>query len=175
MREEAETTLTGPDDDPTRPETPASEDPILHAASPGSEPASAAISATETLAHVKQTKYLFNEGQKISYVGLCRLAILERRVEKYDEPSPLETGLAVGTKSNKVDPYPPEVELARESFENWGRKFMRKLFHHMAISESGKRGFSSYFRFFFLDLCSYENIPGLSPSPFQIHHPVPLQ
>ena len=68
------------------------------------------------LSQMQTTKQMLTEGQRIAYVGLCRLLIRET---------------AIRLKGIK------ELELAVESINNWGTKIMGRLYQHMEIEPAG--------------------------------------
>jgi hypothetical protein len=76
------------------------------------------------LAQLQATKNLLTEGQRIAYVGVCRLAMVSMLKELED----IET-----TKNTKK-----EINLATESMNKWSQKVMVKLYVHMDISPPGK-------------------------------------
>lgn len=68
------------------------------------------------LAQMQTTKTMLSEGQRIAYVGLCRLATRE---------------MANSMKGLK------ELEPAVESMQNWATKIMGRLYQHMEIEPAG--------------------------------------
>jgi hypothetical protein len=78
--------------------------------------------ARDPLAQMQTTKSLLTEGQRIAYVGLVRLAI----VEMENRPGQLER--TRGAK--KV------LELTQETTKMWGQKMMVRLYGHMDIDSS---------------------------------------
>ncbi|KAI9784166.1 MAG: hypothetical protein M1839_002671 [Geoglossum umbratile] len=72
------------------------------------------------LAQMQATKDLLTEGQRIAYVGVCRLAM----VSMLKELEAIE--VTKGTKK--------EINLASESLSKWSQKVMVKLYAHMDIS-----------------------------------------
>ncbi|KAH0544482.1 hypothetical protein FGG08_001380 [Glutinoglossum americanum] len=72
------------------------------------------------LAQMQATKDLLTEGQRIAYVGVCRLAM----VSMLKELENIEV-----TKNTKK-----EINLAIESMNKWSQKVMVKLYMHMDIS-----------------------------------------
>lgn len=77
------------------------------------------------LSQMQQTKTLLTEGQRIAYVGLCRLVARE-----------MVQGLALAAKGAK------ELEPARESCQNWALKIMGRLYRHMEVDSAGARHFA---------------------------------
>ncbi|KAH0556783.1 hypothetical protein GP486_005429 [Trichoglossum hirsutum] len=76
------------------------------------------------LTQMQATKDLLTEGQRIAYVGVCRLAMVSMLKELGDiEP-------AKNTKK--------EINLATESMNKWSQKIMVKLYVHMDISPPGE-------------------------------------
>ncbi|GAA5998231.1 uncharacterized protein JCM10292_001059 [Rhodotorula paludigena] len=74
------------------------------------------------LSQMQQTKTLLSEGQRIAYVGLCRLVARE-----------MVQGLALAAKGAK------ELEPARESCQNWANKIMGRLYRHMEVDSAEQR------------------------------------
>jgi hypothetical protein len=76
------------------------------------------------LAQMQATKDLLTEGQRIAYVGVCRLAMVSmlKGLESIE-----------ATKNIKK-----EISLATESLSKWSQKMMVKLYAHMDISPPGK-------------------------------------
>ncbi|GAA5856305.1 hypothetical protein JCM9279_006416 [Rhodotorula babjevae] len=74
------------------------------------------------LSQMQQTKTLLTEGQRIAYVGLCRLVARE-----------MVQGLALAAKGAK------ELEPARESCQNWANKIMGRLYRHMEVDSAEQR------------------------------------
>jgi hypothetical protein len=72
------------------------------------------------LSQMQQTKTLLTEGQRIAYVGLCKLVARE-----------MVQTLALAAKGAK------ELEPARESCQNWGNKIMGRLYRHMDVDAAG--------------------------------------
>ncbi|KAI9770263.1 MAG: hypothetical protein M1840_003421 [Geoglossum simile] len=72
------------------------------------------------LTQMQATKNLLTEGQRIAYVGVCRLAM----VSMLRDLESIET-----TKNVKK-----EINLATESLSKWSQKMMVKLYAHMDIS-----------------------------------------
>jgi hypothetical protein len=78
--------------------------------------------ARDPLAQMQTTKNLLTEGQRIAYVGLVRLAMVE--MEK-------RVGELERTKNTKKI-----VELAQETTKMWSQKMMVRLYSHMDIDAS---------------------------------------
>lgn len=72
------------------------------------------------LSQMQATKTLLTEGQRIAYVGLCRLVARE-----------MAQTLALASKGAK------ELEPARQSAQNWGNKIMGRLYRHMEVDGAG--------------------------------------
>lgn len=72
------------------------------------------------LSQMQQTKTLLTEGQRIAYVGLCRLVARE-----------MVQTLALAAKGAK------ELEPARESCQHWANKIMGRLYRHMDVNSAG--------------------------------------
>lgn len=70
------------------------------------------------LSQMKATKDLLTEGQRIAYVGLCKL-ITREMVQSYK----------VGRTK--------ELAPAAESAQHWANKIMGRLYLHMDVSQSG--------------------------------------
>lgn len=70
------------------------------------------------LSQMQTTKQMLTEGQRIAYVGLCRLVMRE---------------MAVKWKSVK------ELEPAVESLNNWSSKIIGRLYQHMEIEPAEQR------------------------------------
>lgn len=73
------------------------------------------------LAQLEATKTLLTEGQRIAYVGVCRLVARE-----------MVQSLKIGTGGAK------ELEPAWVSAENWQKKVMGRLYRHMELDSSGQ-------------------------------------
>lgn len=73
------------------------------------------------LAQMQTTKTLLTEGQRIAYVGLCRLVARE-----------LVQTLVLASKGAK------ELEPAKESAQNWANKIMGRLYRHMEVDGAGE-------------------------------------
>ncbi|KAH7123765.1 hypothetical protein B0J11DRAFT_529839 [Dendryphion nanum] len=78
--------------------------------------------ARDPLSQMEATKNILTEGQRVAYVGLVRLAI----VDMFDNTARIER--TRGAK--KV------VELAQETMQMWGQKMMVRLYTHMDIDSS---------------------------------------
>lgn len=70
------------------------------------------------LSQMQATKGLLTEGQRIAYVGLCRLVMME-----------MAAGLRRGGHK--------EMQNALESMTNWMTKIMARLYRHMDVDPSG--------------------------------------
>ena len=77
----------------------------------------------DPLAQMQATKDLLTEGQRIAYVGVTRLAMVQMAQELED----LEH-----TKNTKK-----ELRLAMESVKMWSQQMMLRLYAHMEIDSSG--------------------------------------
>ena len=77
----------------------------------------------DPLAQMQATKDLLTEGQRIAYVGVTRLAMVQM-VNGLEELQ--------GTKT-----YKKELGHAVESMKMWGQKMMVRLYGHMGIDSSG--------------------------------------
>lgn len=73
------------------------------------------------LSQMQATKTLLTEGQRIAYVGLCRLVARE-----------LVQTLAMAARGAK------ELEPATESARNWQNKIMGRLYRHMEVDGPGE-------------------------------------
>lgn len=73
------------------------------------------------LSQMQATKTLLTEGQRIAYVGLCRLVARE-----------MVQTLALASKGAK------ELEPARDSSKQWANKIMGRLYRHMDVDGAGK-------------------------------------
>ena len=78
----------------------------------------------DPLAQMQATKDMLTEGQRIAYVGVARLAMVQMLKELEDSQ---------GTKGTKK-----EYAMAIESMKKWSQKMMVRLYGHMEISSSGK-------------------------------------
>lgn len=78
----------------------------------------------DPLAQMQATKDLLTEGQRIAYVGVTRLAMVQmvKDVEAID-----------GTKGTKK-----ELRVTVEAMKMWSQKMMVRLYAHMDIDSSGK-------------------------------------
>lgn len=85
----------------------------------------------DPLAQLQATKDLLTEGQRIAYVGVTRLAMVQMAQELDD----LEH-----TKNTKK-----EAMLAMESVKMWSQQMMLRLYAHMEIDSSGIPGSFSEF------------------------------
>jgi cell division protein FtsI/penicillin-binding protein 2 len=74
------------------------------------------------LSQMQATKTLLTEGQRIAYVGLCRLVTNE---------------LVSALRKDDIK----ELVFAAESAENWASKLMGRLYHHMDINTQGNMHF----------------------------------
>ena len=84
----------------------------------------------DPLAQMQATKDMLTEGQRIAYVGVVRLSMIE--MAKVLES--IQT-----TKGSKKD-----ISLALESMKLWSQKMMVRLYGHMEIDSSGKTPFPSF-------------------------------
>lgn len=75
------------------------------------------------LSQLENTKDMLTEGQRIAYVGLCKLAIIE-----------LSTELAKLSGSKKIA---KELSIAQGSMAKWAQMMMMRLYSHMDISSEG--------------------------------------
>lgn len=73
------------------------------------------------LSQMQTTKTLLTEGQRIAYVGVCRLVARE-----------MVQTLSICAKGSK------ELEPARDSAKNWSNKIMGRLYRHMEVNSAGK-------------------------------------
>ena len=78
----------------------------------------------DPLAQMQATKDLLTEGQRVAYVGVTRLAM----VEMLKELEKLVPGEKKGLK---------EITLAIEGMKMWSQKMMVRLYAHMEIDSSG--------------------------------------
>ncbi|GAA6000303.1 hypothetical protein JCM10207_007949 [Rhodosporidiobolus poonsookiae] len=74
------------------------------------------------LSQMQQTKTLLTEGQRIAYVGLCRLVARE-----------MVQTLALAAKGAK------ELDPAKESAQVWANKIMGRLYRHMEVDAAEQR------------------------------------
>lgn len=84
------------------------------------------------LSQMQATKDLLTEGQRIAYVGVCKLAMVEMAAEAGRGGG--------GGKSVKK-----ELGWAKESMKMWSQKMMVRLYMHMDISPAGECAPSSLF------------------------------
>lgn len=77
----------------------------------------------DPLAQMQATKDLLTEGQRIAYVGVTRLAMVQMARELEDVEH---------TKNTKK-----EFRLAEESVKMWSQQMMLRLYAHMEIDSSG--------------------------------------
>ncbi|KAL7959998.1 DUF726 domain-containing protein [Trichoderma compactum] len=79
--------------------------------------------ARDAVSQMQATKDLLTEGQRIAYVGVVRLEIVNmvKEAEK----------LQLNTKSAKK-----QVVMGAEAVKMWGQKMMIRLYHHMDISDA---------------------------------------
>ncbi|KAF2203768.1 DUF726-domain-containing protein [Delitschia confertaspora ATCC 74209] len=78
--------------------------------------------ARDPLAQMQTTKGLLTEGQRIAYVGLVRLALVE-----------MSKQLNALEKTKGTKKY---LELAQEAMKMWSQKMMVRLYSHMEIDQS---------------------------------------
>lgn len=78
--------------------------------------------ARDPLAQMQTTKNLLTEGQRIAYVGLVRLAIVEtsKRFSSLDR----------NRNTKKI------LDMAQETTQMWSQKMMVRLYAHMEVDES---------------------------------------
>lgn len=76
------------------------------------------------LSQMQATKELLTEGQRIAYVGVCKLAMVEMAAE---------AGRGGGNGKN----VKRELGWAKESIKMWSQKMMVRLYMHMDISPAG--------------------------------------
>lgn len=79
----------------------------------------------DPLAQMQATKDLLTEGQRIAYVGVTRLAMVQM-AQEFDHME--------HTKNTKK-----EIRLAMESVKMWSQQMMLRLYAHMEIDSSGIR------------------------------------
>ncbi|OPB39248.1 hypothetical protein A0O28_0049540 [Trichoderma guizhouense] len=79
--------------------------------------------ARDAVSQMQATKDLLTEGQRIAYVGVVRLEIVNmvKEAEK----------LTLNTKSAKK-----QVIMGAEAVKMWGQKMMIRIYHHMDISDA---------------------------------------
>ncbi|PWW78786.1 DUF726-domain-containing protein [Tuber magnatum] len=75
------------------------------------------------LSQMQATKELLTEGQRIAYVGVCKLAMEQMVTDK-------------GKLEGKGRTAKKELQLARESMKMWSQKMMVRLYMHMDISSA---------------------------------------
>lgn len=78
--------------------------------------------ARDPLAQMQTTKRLLTEGQRIAYVGLVRLAIVDT-AKRF-------TKLERNKNTKKV------LDMAQETTQMWSQKMMVRLYSHMEVNES---------------------------------------
>ena len=104
----------------------------------------------DPLAQMQATKDLLTEGQRIAYVGVTRLAMVQ--MVEYLES--IQTAKAVKKEPSSPDKKEPvkkdlsssgkkELASAIESMKKWSQKMMVRLYTHMEIDSSGMRFFCS--------------------------------
>lgn len=73
---------------------------------------------------MQATKEIMTEGQRIAYVGLARLAMLEmiKELDKFERTR----------GARKV------IDMAKEAMTMWSQKIMVRLYAHMEIESAGK-------------------------------------
>lgn len=78
--------------------------------------------ARDPLAQMQTTKSLLTEGQRIAYVGLVRLAIVDtaKRLTKLER----------NRSTKKI------LDMAQETTQMWSQKMMVRLYTHMEVNES---------------------------------------
>lgn len=84
------------------------------------------------LSQMQATKDLLTEGQRIAYVGVCKLAMVEMAAE-------------VGRGGGGGKAVKKELGWAKESMKMWSQKMMVRLYMHMDISPAGECAPSSPF------------------------------
>lgn len=77
------------------------------------------------LSQLENTKHMLTEGQRIAYVGLCKLAMIE-----------LATELAQVRASRKIA---KRLSTAQGAMAKWAQMMMMRLYSHMDISSDGKK------------------------------------
>lgn len=77
------------------------------------------------LSQMQATKELLTEGQRIAYVGVCKLAMVEMAAE-------------AGRGGGQGRGIKKELGWAKESMKMWSQKMMVRLYMHMDISPAGK-------------------------------------
>ncbi|KAJ4345841.1 uncharacterized protein N0V89_011976 [Didymosphaeria variabile] len=78
--------------------------------------------ARDPLAQMQTTKSLLTEGQRIAYVGLVRLAIVDT-AKRF-------TKLERNRNTKKI------LDMAQETTQMWSQKMMVRLYSHMEVNES---------------------------------------
>ena len=78
------------------------------------------------LSQLETTKDLLTEGQRIAYVGLCKLCMVDMR---------MELDKLVEVKKSWVK---KGVGIGREHMKMWSQIVMVRLYKHMDISPDGK-------------------------------------
>ncbi|KAL1604035.1 hypothetical protein SLS60_005627 [Paraconiothyrium brasiliense] len=78
--------------------------------------------ARDPLAQMQTTKNLLTEGQRIAYVGLVRLAIVDT-AKRF-------TKLERNRNTKKI------LDMAQETTQMWSQKMMVRLYTHMEVNES---------------------------------------
>lgn len=76
------------------------------------------------LSQLENTKHMLTEGQRIAYVGLCKLCMIE-----------LATDLAQVRGSRKIG---TRLSHAQGSLAKWSQMIMMRLYSHMDISMEGE-------------------------------------
>lgn len=87
------------------------------------------------LSQMQATKELLTEGQRIAYVGVCKLALEQMVTDQ-------------GKLEGKGRTVKKELQLARESMKMWSQKMMVRLYTHMDISSAGPIAFVAFFYYF---------------------------
>ncbi|CUS10187.1 unnamed protein product [Tuber aestivum] len=75
------------------------------------------------LSQMQATKELLTEGQRIAYVGVCKLAMEQMVTDQ-------------GKLEGKGRAAKKELQLARENMKMWSQKMMVRLYMHMDISSA---------------------------------------
>jgi len=86
------------------------------------------------LSQMQATKELLTEGQRIAYVGVCKLAMEQMVTDQ-------------GKLEGKGRTVKKELQLARDSMKMWSQKMMVRLYMHMDISSAGPVAFVALFAF----------------------------
>ena len=84
----------------------------------------------DPLAQMQATKDLLTEGQRIAYVGVTRLAMVQMLKELED---------IEGTKGTKK-----ELRIAVEAMKMWSQKMVVRLYAHMDIDSSGNACYAGF-------------------------------